>query len=74
MNNLSNQTENGVYYTSFLGCGTVRIVGPCPNLGEDGSCLIYDWKPEDCWSLGIGSDNCVLFRRVQEQGIVIGVQ
>lgn len=71
---LSKPTEDGVYYDNFLGFAAVRIVGHCPNLSENGNCLIYSWKPEDCWDMSIGSNNCVLFRRDYEQGVKIVVK
>lgn len=68
---LSKQTENGVYYDSFLGLTAVRMVGSCPNLDTEGNCSIYDERPRDCWELGIESINCALFRRFYEQGLKI---
>jgi len=68
---LSIQTKNGVYFDSFLGRGTLRIVGPCPNLDSQGNCSIYDARPKDCQNLGMGSDDCLLFRRVHEQDLKI---
>jgi len=62
--NLAKPTEDGVYYDGFLGIAGVRIVGQCPNLNSDESCSIYDRRPKDCRDLGVGSDNCVLLRRV----------
>ncbi len=74
VSDLSKQTENGVYYTNFLGTARVGIIGPCPNLSADGNCQINDWKPLDCLSLAICSKACSLFRRVQEQGVKMVVK
>ena len=68
---LSTQTKNGVYFDSFLGFGTLRIVGTCPNLDSEGNCSIYDARPKDCQNLGMGSDDCLLFRQVHEQHLKI---
>ena len=57
------ELDPGVYYYKFLGTATVRIVGRCPNLAEDNSCLIHDKLPPDCKNLSVGSGECSLFRR-----------
>lgn len=57
------ELDPGVYYYKFLGVSTVRIVGRCPNLGEDSSCLIHDNLPPDCRNLAVGSRECSNFRR-----------
>ena len=57
------ELDPGVYYNKFLGAATVRIVGKCPNLGENNSCLIHETTPPDCRNLAVGSKECSNFRR-----------
>lgn len=57
------ELDPGVYYYKFLGIATVRIVGRCPNLGEENGCLIHETTPPDCRNLAVGSRECSDFRR-----------
>jgi hypothetical protein len=58
-----NDLDPGVYYYKFLGAASIRIVGQCPNLGEENSCLIHDNLPPDCANLQVSSKGCSDFRR-----------
>jgi Fe-S-cluster containining protein len=46
--NLGDLSLPGVYYVKFRERFLVRIVGKCPNLGEDLNCGIYETRPEGC--------------------------
>jgi Fe-S-cluster containining protein len=68
---LDRAVGDGVYHKSFLGIARIRIIGLCPNLNSDGNCAIYDSRPKDCRDLDVSSKGCVIFRRIQEQGLKI---
>jgi hypothetical protein len=57
------ELDPGVYFYTFLGVGTARIVGRCPHLSEENICLIHDNLPPDCSNLAISSRECSKFRR-----------
>lgn len=65
---LNERLPQGVYYSKGLyGNSRVRIVGVCPNLGEDNNCQIYEDRPADCANLEIDSKACSDFRSRDEQ-------
>ena len=52
------QTEKGVYFYQEQDRLRVRLVGPCPNLGDDFYCEIYPKRPTDCRGLLKESSEC----------------
>lgn len=53
----------GVYYIKYQSKLLIRIVGKCPNLGEDFSCKIYDHRPAACENFEIGNKLCLNKRK-----------
>ena len=52
------QTEKGLYFCQEQDRLKIRIIGPCPNLGDDFYCKIYPKRPIGCRRLLIGSSEC----------------
>lgn len=41
----------------------IALEGPCPNLGNDGNCVIWQVRPNVCDNLELGGRQCICVRR-----------
>ncbi len=52
------QTEKGIYFYQEQDRLKIKVIGPCPNLGDDFYCEIYPKRPIGCKGLLIESSRC----------------
>jgi Fe-S-cluster containining protein len=66
--------HHGVYYAKETArrssLFTLVLLGPCPNLAQDGSCNIYPSRPEQCRDFKFGGENCNDIRKIEGLPII----
>jgi Fe-S-cluster containining protein len=51
-----------------IGINTIKIVGPCPNLQNDGSCGVYVNRPASCEKFQFNGGECFNMRKPSKPG------